>query len=606
MSDYQSRYFNSLALVIGINSYTDRRFATLGEAEADARAMADLLAGSPFNFTVRTLYGQEATRDAILEELFKLRNTQPDDRVLFYFAGHGYTLTDRFGNETGFLAAADTIPDRDFTALELEEVTDLRFHAGAKHIAFIFDACFSGQALGLTRTVTNVAAEKFLTRRAYQVLSAGAGDQTVSDYRSMTDLIVEALRRAELAGLDMVFTLSDLGLHVQQAMARESRRTQIPQFGHLRGSQGGDFVFRVTEEGAIPVAAPGAVPPSRARSFREIVASMPIWGWAVIAVLVVAIVLGIWLASGGIDGGDEVTPTPTPTPTSTEAPTPTDTPTSPPTVNEQGYSLMVDDQGHLMIQIPAGSFRMGFSDEQAAIICVANRPDCVEESEYEDEQPVHKVTLSSFWIDAYEVTNAQYRACVETGRCEPPAEPKQETSYSSDYYANPAFDDYPVVNITWEMADNFCRVWRGGRLPTEAEWEYAARGEEAYIYPWGSRTPASSLLNFCDVNCPYDWAVGWHDDGYANTAPVGSYERGVSPFGVFDMAGNVWEWVSDWYKRYTSASVTNPTGPSEGPGRVRRGGAWSNSAARLRVTNRGWDLPDGYDDDQGFRCVLSP
>ncbi|MCC6905212.1 MAG: caspase family protein [Anaerolineae bacterium] len=237
---YQSIYNSSYALLIGINAYADPRFVPLGEAEHDANALAGALRDT-HGFQAETILGASATKSAILQALYHLRDTTPDDRVLIYFACHGYTLTDRFGSESGYLATADTIPEQDFTALHLEEIVGLRRHAQAKHIAFIFDACFSGQALGLTRA-TSATASKYLERRAYQVLSAGAGDQTVSDFNSMTDVMVAALTNPALAR-DGILTMSNLGLHVQQTMASDSGQTQIPQFGHLRGSQGGEFVF---------------------------------------------------------------------------------------------------------------------------------------------------------------------------------------------------------------------------------------------------------------------------------------------------------------------------------------------------------------------------
>lgn len=241
-----ARYGTSHALIVGINSYADPRFVPLGQAEKDASEVAALLSAPPYNFQISLLLGQQATRQAILAELHKLRRTKPDDRIVVYFAGHGYTLTDLYSHETGYLAAADTIPDQDYTALEMDEVTGLIKNAYAKHIAFIFDACFSGQALGLTRAPA-IAAEKYLLRKAFQVLSAGAGDQTVSDFRSMTRTMIEALKSGVISR-DGLVTFSELGLYVQQLIAADSGQTQIPQFGHLRGSQGGDFIF-YREEG---------------------------------------------------------------------------------------------------------------------------------------------------------------------------------------------------------------------------------------------------------------------------------------------------------------------------------------------------------------------
>jgi hypothetical protein len=236
--------------VIGIDSYQHPSFMPLGKAEDNARQVATVLASDPFNFEVEMVLGAAATRQAILAALFRLRRAEPDDRLLVYAACHGYTITDNFGHDTGYLAAADTIPDQDFSALALEDVTGLRRFSSAKHIAFIFDACFSGQALGLTRA-PSAAADKFLLRRAYQVISAGAADQTVADFQSMTTLLVKALTDS-MTTTGGLYTLSHLGLYLQQAVAAESKRTQIPQFGHLRGSQGGEFIFSMATGPRLP------------------------------------------------------------------------------------------------------------------------------------------------------------------------------------------------------------------------------------------------------------------------------------------------------------------------------------------------------------------
>jgi formylglycine-generating enzyme required for sulfatase activity len=235
-----------------------------------------------------------------------------------------------------------------------------------------------------------------------------------------------------------------------------------------------------------------------------------------------------------------------------------------------------------MVYVPGGTFKMG-SDTGA-----------------EDEKPVHDVTLDAFWIDRTEVTNAQYARCVSAGKCEVPSETK---SYSRDsYYGNSQYDSYPVIYVSWADADEYCK-WAGGRLPTEAQWEYAARGPNAYEYPWGN-TFDGTRLNFCDKNCPFDWGDKTVDDGYADTAPVGSYPAGASWVGALDLAGNVWEWVQDWFGPYASSAQTDPAGPDSGDGRAVRGGSWSDEASIARVSYRGGFIPDLRYVDQGLRCVL--
>ena len=150
-------------------------------------------------------------------------------------------------------------------------------------------------------------------------------------------------------------------------------------------------------------------------------------------------------------------------------------------------------------------------------------------SAFMDEEPIHKVVLDAFSIDKTEVTNALYKDCEDQGVCDPPQDINSNSQAS--YYGNPAFDDYPVIYVTWDQAKTYCE-WRGGRLPTEAEWEKAARSADGRTYPWGE-TIDDTFANF--------------NYGIGDTTAVGSYENGKSPYGVYDMAGNVWEWVADWY-----------------------------------------------------------
>ena len=221
------------------------------------------------------------------------------------------------------------------------------------------------------------------------------------------------------------------------------------------------------------------------------------------------------------------------------------------------------------------------------------------------EAPQHKIYLKSFWIYQTEVTNAMYAACVDAGGCNLP---KRTNSLTHDqYYGNPQFDDYPVIQVQWYQARNYCE-WAGGRLPTEAEWEKAARGaEDARLFPWGDTPPTSDQANFCDRNCSNtaesDPSV---NDGYADTAPVGSYPAGASPYGALDMSGNVWEWIADWHlvEYYGRSPYENPLGPPGGDRKGMRGGSWFNGPDGVRVVARASRKPNDHFDSVGFRCVI--
>jgi formylglycine-generating enzyme required for sulfatase activity len=229
--------------------------------------------------------------------------------------------------------------------------------------------------------------------------------------------------------------------------------------------------------------------------------------------------------------------------------------------------------GMVMVYVPGGTFQMGSMDGDS------------------DEQPVHAVTLDAFWIDRTEVTNAQYRQCVEAGDCDEPG-----CWDMSDLNA----PDQPVVCVNWYDAKAYCE-WAGARLPTEAEWEYAARGPQGFVYPWGDRFDGERL-NFCDANCTYSHKDTDYDDGHEKTAPVGSFETGASWCGAQDMAGNVREWTSSLYQDYPYQAGDGREDPASSGARVQRGGSWGGAAYIARSAARPRHYPLGRDVNWGFRC----
>jgi formylglycine-generating enzyme required for sulfatase activity len=260
-----------------------------------------------------------------------------------------------------------------------------------------------------------------------------------------------------------------------------------------------------------------------------------------------------------------------------------------------------------MVQIPAGQFFMGSDAKQPT----------------EDEkrsQPSHNVSVDSVCMDLFEVTAKKYRECSDAGKCRrapadidfPKMTAKDKAAYSPLCTGNdPEKGDHPINCVTWEMADTYCKA-TGRRLPTEAEWEFASRGPDGRVYPWGDAAPTAQHLNACDAQC-LKWAkankvelsalpIG--DDGYGTTAPVGKFPAGRSRFGPFDVAGNVWEWVADWYGAYAPDAAQNPQGPTSGERKVIRGGAWNGGQEPwLHPSFRYAQVPHAQSHGIGFRCA---
>jgi len=223
--------------------------------------------------------------------------------------------------------------------------------------------------------------------------------------------------------------------------------------------------------------------------------------------------------------------------------------------------------GAPMVLVPAGEFPMG--SEQGD----------------DDEQPVHRVFLDSFYLDTFEVTNGRFAKFVAAIQSEPPwGFADQETPM--------VHAEQPVRWVNWLEATGYC-LWAGKRLPTEAEWEKAARGTDGRLYPWGNEPPTPTQ------------AVFGLKEGAETVSPIGNRDKGTSPYGVHDLAGNLYEWVADWYDEafYTTQPTINPRGPSEGTAKVQRGGSYINGPYRLRSTFRTKGDPTEHDPNVGLRCA---
>ena len=248
-----------------------------------------------------------------------------------------------------------------------------------------------------------------------------------------------------------------------------------------------------------------------------------------------------------------------------------------PDLERSRYSNFTNTLGGMMIFVPSAEFTRGTEIEEAA----------------PNERPVHSVSLNRFYISRCLITNVDYE--------------QFDHSHKSKR-APGAGDRHPVVYVSYLEAVKFCqwlstRERRKYRLPTEAEWEYAAKGDDNRKYPWGNYDGRGDLANFADKNTVFAWSDRDIDDGYPESSPVGAFPLGASPFGIEDMAGNVWEWCLDYYELYRQGPKTNPRGPAAGTKRIHRGGSWKSRFSSLRTTVRSSNLPGFSCNDLGFRIV---
>jgi len=242
---------------------------------------------------------------------------------------------------------------------------------------------------------------------------------------------------------------------------------------------------------------------------------------------------------------------------------------------------------------------------------------------FPDERPERRVFLSGYFLDRFEVTNEAYAAFVQATGHRAPANATQAATLWTNNRPIPGIEHHPIVNVSWEDADAYCR-WSGKRLPTEAEWEKAARGTDGRRYPWGNEwdfSRANSASYWAQRTIAFqsgaDWDAFWVSgegarlakekgiQGEVLTMPVDSFPHAVSPYGLFGMAGNASEWVQDWYdpNYYQNAPLTDPTGPIQGAIKAMRGGSWLKPATSLRTSDRDWGTMDSRPSGTGFRCA---
>jgi formylglycine-generating enzyme required for sulfatase activity len=633
------RVGKSWAVVIGIDEY--ETVAKLRYAATDAKAVGAALESR--GFQVVGLYDQQATRGRILSELGDrlVDRVGEGDRVLIFFAGHGVTKTAKGGKTMGYLVPVEgketALAE---TALSMTTIRDLADALPAKHVQFVIDVCYGGIAGTQGRAVppmTEGYLREITREKGRQLIAAGGPNQQALEgpewgHSVFTYYLLEGLEKG-LADLneDGIIPASELYAYLDARVfgaASLKGHTQRPQKWNL-SAETGEFVF-FTSARAVP--SPGGLAPAEAPT----PALSPVEGkqdpvpgssaalsraeqelkrleeqerqqerqLAEQARQVEEQQKLAWLQKQEEQKLAELQKQIEEKKKNIELAKAYGVP-------QQAGKEITGKDGAPMVLVPAGQFRMGSMEGDA------------------DEKPVHRVVLDAFYLDKYEVTNQRFQQIVrDTGYettaeeegtafgCTPSNECKEisganwrkpeggETVFVSNR------DEHPVVSVSWYDAEAYCR-WAGKRLPTEAEFEYANRGGTRTTYWWGDGNPGSRrVANIMDEAAKrqfYGWAImAGYDDGYARTAPVGSFEP--NPFGLHDTTGNVWEWTADWYGKdyYERSTSRNPTGPSSGEYRILRGGSWFGGPQLVRSAYRFYGPPVGRKGDLGFRCAKTP
>ena len=538
-------YQESHALLVGVSEYTEG-WPNLPGVRGDISKVKEALEQKGFHTVVAINPTRVELRDSI-ENFINLYGQDIDNRLIFYFAGHGHTMKSSYGEEMGYFVPADApnpnIDKSGFlaTSINMESIEVYSKKVQSKHALFLFDSCFSGSIFALSRAIPENISFK-TSKPVRQFITAGSANETVPDESIFNDQLIRALNgEGDLDG-DGYVTGVELGEFLNKTVINYSKGSQHPQYGKIRNPNldKGDFVFSLLNIEHIEQSADSIVEERkkleqdrlRLEEERKRVAALQL-------------------------------------------------------LNEEKRKLeeekrkFKEAQDKLarlqppaatsgtpkgMVKIPGGEYTAGLDADIAFAECNKYLDNC-KRSWFTDETP-HGETVRSFNMDKYEVTQAEYERVM------------------GENPSNFKGKNLPVERVTWHEAKAYCeRV--GKRLPTEWEWEKAAKGGRDTIYPWGDEFDGSKA-NFCDRNCKFDWKAGQFDDGYKNTAPVGSYPP--NGYGLHDMAGNVWEWTASDYD-------------GSGTRKVLRGGSWYDFPYGMRSAYRGRIGPSGRDDILGFRCA---
>lgn len=563
--EFSTDYDTVNLLAVGINNYIDAptlRYA-VNDANNVVRQFKELFGN---RLRAITLLNQEATKADLLNSLLTdvMRSSKESDAFILFFAGHGITGKGHDGSEEGYLLAADSSSeDYQNTALSMSTLVDAVDLIPALHKMIIVDACYSGFALqrssnSITDQVTDDYLTKMMETEVTQIITAGGASETVVEVAGhgiFTERLLYALEGAGDMNLDGAVTGFELGAFLRKDVSLRARGKQTPQFGSMEGE--GDFIFYKRNIGTNI----DALKKQRNRlAFYETMYFQGVkffeekkWSQARESFTrALEFKPGDYWANQKLDYINTISL----------------------------FKEKTEDKfGKAMMLVPAGSCVVGSSDH------------------FKDEMPERTVSVEAFYMDKYEVTNREYQRFLN----DPnhinyfQKDLTQKPNINPTYAKTTGFDDpnAPVVGISWYAADAYAR-WAGKRLPTELEWEKAARGADGQAYYWGNTMEGEWSSN-----------INWSNDGIVQFVAQAQSFKDVSPFGILGLAGNVAEWVSSPDTGYSMQQI-----PSDSLGRsfkpVRGGHYKTNSAEMLRPSKRAFRHPlNGYS-SIGFRCARDP
>lgn len=591
-------YEQSHALLIGMDTYTNG-WESLPGVKKDIHAVKQALEGNGFNVVVKENLTKDQMEKVFIDFIGK-HGQGLNNRLLFYFAGHGHTITTSFGEVLGYVVPVDApnpnTNQAGFMAksMPMSRIEEYAKLTQSKHALFLFDACFSGSLFALTRAAPEVINYK-TSKPVRQFITSGSEDETVPDKSIFREQFVTSLTTGYAdANNDGYLTGTELGKFLQDNVINYSKNMQHPQYGKIRNQylDKGDFVFVLKKNKE-------EIPGDEARN-DKLTKSQPQESGFVQgditydygSINIDSKIGGKLYLNGEYKGVIKAKTTGNKL-TNILAGTHTIKITGDENW-EQRITVIKDKTSHVKVE-SLGS--VGYHSQTGLIFTSIQGGSFSMGSKNDDEKPVHKVTLSSFSMSTTEVTNEQYCKFLneKDNQIEGGAnwlnindvDCKIEKRGSS-FFPKAGYENHPVIEVTWYGAKAYAE-WAGGRLPTEAEWEYAAKGAQNYKYA------GSNNIN----------DVSWYNNNSDNkTHPVG--QKRPNGYGLYDMTGNVWEWCNDRYggSYYGSSPDNNPQGPSSGANRVNRGGSWSNNLKNCRVTSRHKGYPSHCNRDIGFRIVL--